>query len=380
MPRGVTRHKSTSSYREALHGVEVDVARAVSARLLPTSAGSSEHRHAAHSTKSCLVWHISVSLAHKIHRRRTFVPFDLPHQTPLRLPVSYIVYFRALATAVGRYSTQMRTIPRKVIVGRRLSHHRRRSPVNYTRPGTFLSGNALPLLRVVTRFCFEGARIRRKTSLKFYRVHMKETSHTHILCSRAFGPITPLHSLSRPYVQVWQQLYSRHPDPPGIPRCGTQLNPTLEEFTSAFETLLQARLQLSPPRVKIVPPEQVEVLAVKTTDLFKYRLVGEVLGPCARAIREQVSSAERDRRRRSCWTCCLVVLVLPHRLVFGGVLIRVWIVPRDGPVVELHEGVFAVGAPSRLAEVAPDVAGQGFKHLRRCYLWGGRSDSPSGGL
>ena len=44
------------------------------------------------------------------------------------------------------------------------------------------------------------------------------------------------------------------------------------------------------------------------------------------------------------------------------------VVPRDGPVVELHEGVLSFWSPPRLPKMLPDVTGQGFKHLCRGVL------------
>ena len=124
--------------------------------------------------------------------------------------------------------------------------------------------------------------------------------------------------------------------------------------------------------MEIVPPKQLEILSVQGTDLFQNRSVGVVLGPCARAVREQVSSTGRQSRWRRYLSPFIRVFPPFHSLSTSSVMVGVWIVPRDRPVVELHERVVAVGTPPRLPEIAPDVAGQGFENLRRCYLWGGR--------
>lgn len=145
------------------------------------------------------------------------------------------------------------------------------------------------------------------------------------------------------------------------------MTPTLEDFSGDFLALFQARFKLLAPRVEVVPPEQVEILAVQAADLFEYLLAGVILGPRARTIREQVTSAGRDSRRGN------GLIYLPTFSPFDSlvreetrsVLVGVRVVPRDGPVVDPHEGVFALGTPPRLPETAPDLAAQGFEHLCR---------------
>lgn len=138
----------------------------------------------------------------------------------------------------------------------------------------------------------------------------------------------------------------------------------------------QARLQSLPPRVETVPLKQVEVCAVYVTDLIKYCLVGVVLCPRARAVCEKISSAARDGRERrilvvAYLSIATIVLYPFHALIRNTIcflLVRVHVVPRGAPVIELHEGVLALRTPPRLPERAPYVAGQGFEYLRRCIL------------
>ena len=183
--------------------------------------------------------------------------------------------------------------------------------------------------------------------------------------SRPFGIIN--HPLESTY--TWYNLpdvNNRRSEAPGVHRGGSFINATLDGVPRVVPTLLQAHLKSLPPRVEIIPPKQVEILSVQGTDLFQYRSVGVVLGPCTRAVGEQVSSTGRESR----WGRYLspFVRVLPpfHSLITSSVMVGVRVVPRDRAVVELHEGEVAVGTPSRFPEIAPDVSGQGFENLCRC--------------